>query len=66
MKKQDKVIEFLKQKGCKEVESKSRKYRKFSRSTDEKFYFVGRNGALRAGKNISKSISLTNSVNKKI
>ena len=66
MKKRDKIIEYLIKKGCKEVESKSGKYKKFSRPAREDFYFVGRNGALRAGKNVSKSISLTSFVNEKI
>jgi len=61
--KREKVIEFLKQRGCKEVESKSGKYKKFSRPTRKDFYFVGRNGALRVGKNASQSISLTRFIN---
>ena len=57
--KENKVIEILLAKGCKEIESKSRKYRKFDRPDKTDFYFVGHNGALRAGKNIGDSVSLT-------
>lgn len=45
-------------KGLKEVRAKTSKYRVFQISQD-KFYFVGANGALRIGKNVSDSVSLT-------
>ena len=56
--KANKVIEMLLAKGCKEVKGRS-KYRTFERPDGTDFYFVGRNGALRAGKSASKSVSLT-------
>jgi len=57
--KEDKIVEILLAKGCKEIKSKSKKYRKFERPGTTDFYFIGHNGALRAGKNISDSVSLT-------
>ena len=57
--KTDKIVEILLAKGCKEIESKSRKYRKFERPEKTDYYFVGKNGALRVGKNIGDSVSLT-------
>jgi len=44
-----------------ELPSKNR-YRKFTGSSPDSFYWVGKNGAVRAGKNISNSISLTDKV----
>ena len=48
--------------GCLPVPDLSRKYRKFARPDRDDFYFVGRNGALRAGRTQSNSISLTDSI----
>ena len=59
MKVSEKIIEHLLQKGCKEIPCKSKKYRRFTRPDRNDFYFVGKAGALRAGKIVSKSISLT-------
>lgn len=42
----------------KEVKGKTSKYRVFDRKNGQ-FYFVGKNGALRTGKSVSDSISLT-------
>lgn len=58
MKKSEKVINLLLEKGCKEIVSKS-KYRQFTRPGRDDFYFVGKAGALRAGKIASNTISLT-------
>ena len=60
MKKADIIIEHLKSKGSKELPSTSRKYRKFTHPTRENaFYWVGKSGALRAGRTAGDSISLT-------
>lgn len=45
-------------KGLKEVHGKTSKYRVFARK-DGEFYFVGKNGSLRVGRNVSESVSLT-------
>ena len=58
LKKSEKVINLLLEKGCKEIKSKS-KYKQFTRPGRNDFYFVGRAGALRTGKTASKSTSLT-------
>ena len=59
MNKRERIVKFLLEKGCIEVVCRSKKYRQFLRPGRSDYYFVGRNGALRAGKNISESISLT-------
>ena len=60
--KSEKIIKLLiEEKGCIEVKSRS-KYRQFKRPGRDDFYFVGKNGALRAGKNASNSISLSHLV----
>lgn len=56
---QELLCTFLKdKKGLKEVHGKTSRYRVFARK-DGEFYFVGKNGSLRVGKNVSTSISLT-------
>lgn len=57
--KAEKIIQELLKWGCKEVASKSRKYRQFKRPNFDNYYFVGRHGALRVGKTVSNSVSLT-------
>jgi len=59
----DRIVRFLTEGlHCVEIRSKS-KYRQFSRSIDPlSYYFIGKAGAVRAGKNASNSISLTNHV----
>lgn len=42
-----------------ELKSTSRKYRKFSGREEGHFYFVGKAGAVRSGKNASNSYSIT-------
>ena len=62
MTKREKVIARLVAAGCKEVPSKSRKYQTFTRNTNTDacpFWFVGKNGALRTGKTVSGSVSVT-------
>ena len=57
----DRVVRFLVEKlKATEIPSKNR-YRKFSKhsSDEESFYWVGKNGAVRSGKSISGSASLT-------
>jgi len=57
--KRDKIADALAERGCIEVESRSRKYKQFMIPGRDNFYFVGKSGALRVGKTISNSISLT-------
>jgi hypothetical protein len=58
--KKEKLIEILEEMGCKEVQSKSRKYRSFSDpESPNNFYFVGVKGAVRHGRVVSKSMSFT-------
>jgi hypothetical protein len=69
MKKQTKaerIAEYLvKTKGAVEVPSRSRKYRTFTRPDipkdlfQETFYFVGKAGAVRTGRTISDSYSIS-------
>lgn len=65
MSNQELLVEYLTQIcGAREVKSRSRKYRQFkSRKHPGKFYFLGRNGAVRLGKSVSSSVSLTAFVN---
>ena len=61
MTKQEKVVKLLTDNGCKEVESRSGKYRTFERNggpVDCPFWFVGKKGALRTGRNSSSSYSM--------
>lgn len=57
MTRQEIICQNLIQKGLKEVKGRTSKYRVFDRK-DGQFYFVGKNGALRVGRNVSESISL--------
>jgi len=58
----DRVIRHLTE-GLKKTELPSKKrYRKFTGSGPDSFYWVGNNGAMRAGKNVSESVSLTHQV----
>lgn len=69
MTKQEKVVQLLTESGCKEVESRSGKYRTFERNsgpTDCPFWFVGRKGALRTGRNSSNSYSVSRLIENKI
>ncbi len=50
------VIEGLKKE---ELESTTRKYRKFSGNIEGTFLYVGKNGAVRIGKTSSNSFSMT-------
>jgi len=55
---QARIIEALETLGCKRVEGKTSRYIVLTKMCDEGFYFVGKNGALRAGKNVTSSVSL--------
>lgn len=57
--KADQLAAMLEANGYREIRGTSRKYRKFTKSSDGMFYFVGKAGALRHGRNIAESISLT-------
>ena len=59
MTRQEKIIRALAGRGFVEVTSKSRKYRTLAHPTSPKFYFVGKNGAVRVGATSSGSVSLT-------
>ena len=63
---QDKIIKWFLSIGFTEMESRSGKYRQFKKAinwpTHDYSYFVGRKGAIRAGKNISSSFSITNRI----
>lgn len=62
MTKQEQIVKMLEAKGCRPVRSTSVKYLKFTRPGSDTFYWVGKNGALRAGKTVADSISLTGMV----
>ena len=58
----DRVIRHLTE-GLKKTELSSKnRYRKFTGSSTNSFYWVGKNGSVRAGKSPSNSISLTDKV----
>lgn len=62
----DRVIRFLvEEMKSKELPSKNR-YRKFTTSRPESFYWVGKAGTIRAGKNPSNSVSLTGQIHSNI
>ena len=59
----EKLIEILKDLGSVELTSPSCKYRKFSNPTPQpeaRFYWIGKNGALRFGRTVSDSTSREN------
>lgn len=53
------IIEWLENHGCYERQSRSKKYKEFYNPKLNKIYWVGKNGAVRTGNSISKSISIT-------
>lgn len=60
MSKEEQVVAFLIKLGCKEIKSTSSKYRKFtSPNNPNSFYWVGHKGALRAGKTVGETISIS-------
>ena len=63
--KADQLAELLKANGYREITSNSRKYRKFQKPGEYGvFYYVGKAGALRHGRNLSESISYTDGARK--
>jgi len=61
---QDKIIEFLKERfSMKEVPSKSRKYRLLV-GPKKDLYWIGRRGAVRVGRTLSDSQSITDYIRK--
>lgn len=62
----DRVIRFLTEALNKKEFPSKNKYRKFTGSNPTSFYWVGKNGAVRAGKNIANSISLTARIHTKM
>ena len=59
----EKLIEILKDNGSQELDSPSSKYRKFSNPVPQpgaRFYWIGKNGALRFGRTVSESTSREN------
>ena len=53
------LVEALKKE---QVKRASTKYKKYIGSSEGSFYFVGKKGAVRSGKNLSESISITDKV----
>ncbi len=66
MKKSEQVITHIERIGSTELPSTSIKFRKFTHPADTWFYFVGKNGSLRAGQSLADSMSLTASVTRLI
>ena len=65
--KADNIAAILEADGCREITSNSRKYRKFQKPGEYgMFYYVGKAGALRHGRNIAENISLTSYVAKRL
>ena len=59
-KRQEIVIEELLKRGSKELKSDGKKYRKFTHpNRDNEFYWVGDRGALRVGKTLKASFSIS-------
>lgn len=56
---QERLAAALLARGYKELDSKTRKYRTFAGTQDERKLFVGKSGALRVGVNSSTSTSIT-------
>lgn len=62
---QDRIIEKLKARGCQELQSSSSKYRKFTHPKyADRFYWVGKAGALRVGRTVGESVSVSAAVHK--
>ena len=66
---QEKIIKWFLSIGFAEMECRSGKYRQFKSASnwpDKYFYFVGRKGAVRAGKRASKSFSITDRIKQRM
>ena len=59
---QDKISKWLVSRGFEEVPSTTKKYRRFKSNKEGFFYFVGRKGAVRVGRVVSKSFSVTDKI----
>lgn len=59
---QERIIDALETLGCKRVEGKTQRYIVMTKMPSavlkKEFYFVGKNGALRVGKNVNSSMSM--------
>lgn len=55
---QQRIIDALETLGCRRVEGKTTRYVVLTKMRDEGFYFVGKNGAFRAGRTVTSSMSL--------
>lgn len=58
MTKGQKILQQLLDDGCISEETTSKKYYKLSHPKLRKYIYIGKNGAVRYGKNISESVSL--------
>lgn len=58
--KQDKGAQIMLNRGFEEIPGKSKKYRVFKNPKRDILYFIGKRGAIRAGKNVSSSYSIGN------
>lgn len=58
VRKRDKVAALLIQKGFEEIQSNSRKYRRFTSNRPDHFFFLGKAAGLRYGRNVSTSRSV--------
>lgn len=71
MTKKEKILTYLMHNGYEKTDSPSDKYLVFKlpmrcRGSVSDYYFVGENGSVRVGKNISRSISITTILTAKI
>lgn len=57
------LVKYLELNGATQVPSTSSKYIKMQIKDSPIFYFVGKSGALRKGKNVVNSLSLTDYIN---
>lgn len=62
MTKTEKAIQFLKSKGLVEICGKSTKYRTFKKPVGSTLYFVGKAGAIRKGRTVSESVSVSDQI----
>lgn len=64
----DKIAEYLEASGMVEIESPSQKFRRFKKKNEgrESFYWLGRKGAVRAGRTLSESISVTHLIKERM
>ena len=57
---QERIARFLIQhKNLTELKSPSSKFRRFSHSEEVRYYWIDKNGSVRAGSSLSSSVSLT-------